>query len=257
MDDYHYRFSGIARLYGQVALERFRAAHIAIIGVGGVGSWAVEALVRSGIGTLTLIDLDDVCLSNVNRQLPALTSTIGKSKVSVLAERARSINPEIVIHEHLRFFTEATANELLNNSYDAIIDAIDTVKHKALLVHACHTRNIPLIIAGGAGGKRNPADIRRADLLRVSNDPLLRKLKQTLRRDYGFNPGQPFGIECVYSIENPVFPGSDGCVYTEKQATGDGLRLNCDTGFGSATQVTGAFGFSAAAAAIDLILRKK
>ena len=244
MSDYKTRFGAIGRLYGVEGLARIRKARVCIIGLGGVGSWVVEALARSGIGALMLVDMDEVCLSNVNRQIHALDDTIGQSKASALAERVRKIAPECTVTVEEVFLTEATIDRLLEPKYDWIIDAIDTTKHKCLLISEARKRNLRLITCGGAGGCIDPSRIKIQDLARTINDPLLLQVRKKLRREYGF-PGfkrQKFKIDCVYSDELPVFPMPDGTVSTERE-TGEDYRLNCDVGFGSATYVTGTVGF--------------
>lgn len=252
------RFSGIARLYGGDALPKLRRAHIAVIGVGGVGSWTAEALARSGVGEVSLIDLDEVCITNVNRQLPALDGAVGKFKVAALAERMRLINPELKVNETLAFFTENTADRLLETGFDVIVDAIDAADEKAFLIATCRDRQIPLVVVGGAGGKSNPAGVSTDDLAFATNDRLLRLVRKMLRQKYNFpdqHTNSPFGFRAVFSTENARFPWADGTV-REDPEPGSHLRLNCATGFGTATPVTGTFGFTAAAEAIGLILAK-
>lgn len=254
MSDYETRFSAIGRLYGVAGLARVRAARVCVIGLGGVGSWVVEALARSGIGALTLVDMDEVCLSNVNRQIHAMDGAVGRSKASVLAERVGKIAPECEVTVEEVFFTEATMERLLEPEYDYIIDAIDGTKHKCLLIAEARKRNLKLITCGGAGGCIDPSRVRIQDLARTINDPLLLQVRKKLRRDYGF-PGfkrQKFKIDCVYSDELPVFPKEDGTVSTERES-GEDYRLNCDTGFGSATYVTGTVGFFLAAEVVKRI----
>lgn len=250
------RFSGLARLYGKYALPRLRGAHVAVLGLGGVGSWAVEALTRSGIGKITLIDLDDICITNSNRQLPALEGQIGRPKVVALAERMRLINPEIEIQERVKFFTQSNADELLCPSYDCVIDGIDQADLKAFLIVTCLERKIPLVVAGGAGGKQNPGAVSTDDLAFATNDRLLKLVRRDLRNHYGFpheEAKEPFGIRSVFSTENAKYPWIDGSVRATPEP-GSHLRLNCDTGLGSSTPVTGTFGFAAASEAIRLIL---
>ena len=158
------RFGGIARLYGKAAFGRFLSSRVAVVGVGGVGSWAVESLARSGIGHLTLVDLDEICVTNVNRQLHAVDGQIGRQKTEVMAERARAIHPGAQVEVVPRFFTEHSAAEILTSGFDAVIDAIDTTRHKALLLAECHRRGIFAVTCGGAGGRRDPTRIRVADL---------------------------------------------------------------------------------------------
>ncbi|TVP79715.1 MAG: tRNA cyclic N6-threonylcarbamoyladenosine(37) synthase TcdA [Puniceicoccaceae bacterium] len=248
MSDYEIRFGAIGRLYGRSGLARIRAAHVCVVGLGGVGAWAVEALARSGIGALTLVDMDEVCLSNVNRQIHALDNTVGRSKAAVLAERVKLIAPECVVTVEAVFFTEATAERLLAQKYDYIIDAIDATKHKCLLIAEARKRGFQLITCGGAGGCIDPSRIKICDLARTINDPLLLQVRKRLRRDYGFPKlsRQKFKVDCVYSDELPVYPQADGTVSAER-AAGEDYRLNCDAGFGSATFLTGTVGFFLAA----------
>ena len=226
-------------------MERLRAAHVAVIGVGGVGSWTVEALARSGIGRLTLIDADEVCVSNVNRQLPALDGKIGIAKVDALAKRMHAINPELSIEAKQDFFTAETANDLLTVKFDFVVDAIDTLANKALLIAECRKRGLPVITSGGAGGRKDGTSVRVADLAQASHDPLLQKLRKKLRAEFGFSvdPKLPFGIPAVYSPEIPTPPESCEA----------GLRMDCNSGYGAVTFVTGAFGFAAAGWVVNSI----
>jgi tRNA A37 threonylcarbamoyladenosine dehydratase len=252
------RFGGVERLLGRAALERLAQAHVAVIGLGGVGSWTVEALARTGVGALTLIDLDDVCVSNVNRQLPAVSGQIGRPKATVLNERVALINPRCRVTPALEFFTAASAERLLGAGYDCIVDAIDGVPAKALLVAAAKARGIPIVTVGGAGGRRDPTQVRTGDLGESSSDALLRLVRKTLRREHGFAPGAQrgrmhFGIRCVWSEERQVFPWANGTCHAQREP-GSTLKLDCATGFGTAVFVTGAFGLAAAAEAVRLVL---
>ena len=246
--DFADRFGGIARLYGRAGLERLRASHVCIIGVGGVGSWVVEALARSGVGGLTLIDLDDVCVTNVNRQLPALDGQIGRPKVDVLAERVRLIQPSCEVKTIPDFFTAANAAELLTPRYDFVIDATDKMTNKCVIIAGCRERGVPVLTFGGAGGKRDGTAVRVADLPPSEQDELFRQVRRKLRRDFGFPRGsqEDFDVPCVYSPEKPVFPWSNGTCAVEPEPGGESLQLDCASGFGTATFVTGAFGFAAA-----------
>jgi len=252
--DYQQRFSGIARLYGSAGANALRQAHVCVVGVGGVGSWSVEALARTGIGALTLIDLDEVCVSNTNRQLPALTSEVGRSKVQVLKERAFGINPECQVTTIEEFFTSTNATRILDLNFNCVLDAIDDVANKSLLLAECARRQIPAVTVGGAGGRRDPTGIRITDLAFTSHDRLLQRVRKILRSDYNFpeSPKTPFGIPCVYSVEPPVFPQPDGSVCAVRGEATE-LRMNCNSGYGSATFVTGAFGFAAAAEVVRLL----
>jgi tRNA threonylcarbamoyladenosine dehydratase len=252
--DFNFRFSGIARLYSQQGLERLRNSHAAVIGVGGVGSWVAEALARSGVGTITLVDLDDVCVSNVNRQLHALDGEIGKPKVVSMASRIRAINPECILHEQHMFFNEQTAPELLSMGYDVVIDAIDVVIKKCQLIVECKMRGIPVVVMGSAGGRRDPTRVKKVDLARSFDDPLLKKVRKRLRQRHRFprNPRKKWHISCVFSDEPMVYPQADGTVC--KTLTPDtNLKLDCASGYGTASFVTGTFGFVAAAEAINIL----
>lgn len=248
MSDYNTRFGALSRLYGNEGFARLQSSHIAVIGLGGVGSWVVEALARSGIGEMTLIDMDEVCLSNVNRQIHALDDTVGRSKAEVLSERITSISPNCAVHTKACFFTESTAKSLLDSDYDMIVDTIDTTKNKCLLIAEARKRRFRLVTCGGAGGRLDPSRLKLVDLARTINDPLLLQVRKRLRRDYGFprRPKQKFKIDCVYTDELPIFPRADGSTALERESGAD-YRLNCEEGFGSAAFVTGAMGFMLAA----------
>jgi tRNA threonylcarbamoyladenosine dehydratase len=247
MSDYEERFGGIGRLFAVEGLQRLRRAHVAVIGIGGVGSWAVEALARSGIGELTLVDLDEICVSNVNRQLHAMDGEIGKPKVEVMARRVQAINPECRVHPLNVFFTEANAQEILSVPFDFVLDAIDSLSKKCLLIAACHGKNIPVITVGAAGGRRDPSAIQVADLAKATNDRLLRETRSKLRGRHGFPRGEKkFNVDCVFSTEAVAYPRKDGSVCAQPEPGAD-LHLNCNSGFGTASFVTGTFGFVAAA----------
>lgn len=254
MSDYEARFGGIARLYGTEGLKRLSNAHVCVIGLGGVGCWVVEALVRTGIGKLTLVDMDEVCLSNVTRQLHALNDTIGQPKAKVLAERVARISPDCKVVTEICFFTQATMERLLEPAYDYIVDAIDTTNYKCLLIAEARKRSLNLITCGGAGGRTDPTRVQVADLARTINDPLLLQVRKRLRQSYGFPAykRQKFKIDCVFSDEMPVFPKEDGSTSCEREK-GTDYRLNCDQGFGSATFLTGTFGFFLAAEVVRRI----
>lgn len=259
-EDYNRRFGGIARLYGTEGLNNLLKAHVLIIGLGGVGTWAAEALARSGVGSITLVDLDDICITNTNRQIHAMEGMIGKLKVEATRERILSINPQCNVLAIEEFFTANTAEEILGQKYDYVIDAIDSLQNKCVLAALCKEKKIPLIVTGGAAGKRNPAMIKVDDLGLACNDSLLFSLRKRLRQEFAFPSGagftrskkQIFNIACVYSAEEPMFPKSDGSVCSVADASVN-LKLDCETGMGSITHITGTFGFLAASHVISQI----
>jgi tRNA A37 threonylcarbamoyladenosine dehydratase len=243
------RFGGIRRLYGDAALHGFRQAHVCVIGIGGVGSWAAEALARSAVGRLTLIDPDHVAESNINRQLPALETTLGMAKVHVMAERIGQINPDCTVATVEELLTADNIAGLLEPGFDYVIDCIDGFRVKAGLIAHCRRRRMALVSVGGAGGRRDPTRIRVADLSRSEHDALLSKTRRLLRSDYGFskNPKRRFDVPCVYSLEQPVFPDGHGCVGPARPAGEAAHGLTCAGGLGSVMTVTAGFGLAAAA----------
>jgi len=247
--DFDRRFGGVARLYGAPALARFRLAQVCVIGVGGVGSWAIEALARSAIGHLTMIDLDNLAESNVNRQVHALTDTLGQAKVTALAERIRQINPYCQVTEVEDFITADNLEEMLGaKRYDYVIDAIDNVRAKAALIAYCREHGIRLITIGSAGGQVDPTCIEIRDLARTEQEPLLAKVRKLLRSQYRFPRGEKskFGIDAVFSTEPLRMPVSEeACAVGDQEAVGV-TGLNC-AGYGSAVVVTATFGLVAAA----------
>ncbi len=253
------RFGGVGRLLGMQALECLSRAHVAVVGIGGVGSWTVEALARSGVGRLTLVDLDDVCVTNTNRQLPALAGTIGRPKVEVLTERVREINPSCGVRAVSEFFTQQSAERLLAGDFSCVVDAIDVLANKCLLIGAARSRGFPVVTIGGAGGKRDVDRIQRGDLGEAFSDELLRQVRKRLRRDHGFARGTEkgkmvFGVRCVWSSEQRVYPLSDGTCALEPEGREGSLRMDCAGGFGAGVWVTGSLGFAAAQEAVEQIL---
>ena len=246
--DFERRFGGIARLYGAPALARFTAAHICVIGVGGVGSWVVEALARNAIGHLTLIDLDNVAESNINRQIQATSQTLGQAKVTALAERIAQINPYCVVTQVEDFITPDNLDAMIGaHQFDYVIDAIDNVKAKTALIAYCREHGIALITIGAAGGQTDPSKIDIRDLCRTEQEPLLALVRKRLRQHHGFPRGtkNKFGIDAVFSMEALSMP-----VTEEVCEVGEGTTavsgLNC-AGFGSSVVVTASFGLRAAA----------
>ncbi|MEO0446964.1 MAG: tRNA threonylcarbamoyladenosine dehydratase [Verrucomicrobiota bacterium] len=247
------RFGGIVRLFGPEGMDRLAAAHACVVGIGGVGVWAVESLARTGIGHLTLIDLDDLCVTNVNRQLHALEETVGRSKIEVMEQRIRSISPACEVHLHHQFLTPSNARNLVVPGMDVVVDAIDAMDAKCSLLATCRAQEIPVVTCGGAGGKREAAKVRVKDLTMATNDRLLRRVRKVLRRDHGFSrdPNAPFGIPAVYCEEDARLLRVDGSVVTEAE---EGVRISCDAGLGTASFVTGTVGLLAAGEAVRLLL---
>lgn len=246
-DEYGRRFAGVAKIYGDDSFNHYASSHVMVIGIGGVGSWAVEALARTGVGELTLVDMDVVAASNINRQLPAMSSTLGHEKIEVMAERCRSINPRIKINLIDDYLTPENVTEILQGRPDLILDCIDDVKAKLALMLHCRFNKLPLIVSGGAGGKLDPLKIRVADLSKTEQDPMLAKLRTQLRsKGICKKPKEKFGITCVYSIDNP-FSSSDICPSA-------GLRCG---GYGSAVVVTSSFAMIAVAEALKKLDQKR
>jgi tRNA threonylcarbamoyladenosine dehydratase len=242
--DLERRFGGLRRLYGDAGYERIRASRIAVVGVGGVGSWAAEALARSGVAELTLIDLDHVAESNINRQVHALESTLGQAKVRALAERVAQIHPGCVVHEVEEFVEPGNWPALMPHAVDVVIDACDQRAAKAAIAAWALAQRASLVICGAAGGKRLAHAVAVDDLAAVTHDPLLASLRQQLRRHSGAARKGAIGLTCVYSRESVKRPDGECDV--------DG-SLNCH-GYGSSVGVTATFGFVAANAALELRL---
>ena len=246
--DFERRFGGVRRLYGEVAFQRFQQAHVCIVGVGGVGSWAAESLARSAIGRITLIDLDNIAESNTNRQVHALGDEYGKAKVSAMAQRIHAINPACEVIEIEDFVTLDNLEDMLGRGYDFVIDAIDNARVKAAIINWCRRRKIRMIASGGAGGRVDPARIQLGDLARSVQDPLLSRVRVLLRREYGFpkDSKKKFGVECVFSSEPLRMPeNGESCDADDKPVSG----INC-AGFGAAMTVTASFGLWMASRAL-------
>jgi len=268
MSDYTLRFGGIARLYGQHGAHILQNAHFCVIGIGGVGSWVAEALARNGIGSLTLIDLDDICITNINRQIHALSETIGESKVDVMSERIKQINPNCQVNIVEDFVTIENLSDLLNQSYDYVIDAIDSIDIKTRLIAHCTRNKLPIITIGGAGGQVDPSKIAITDLSKTYQDPLLAKVKNQLRREFNFPRAdvvkaskRKFSVDAVFSTEQLRYPTELGGICLAKPDTrnskNNAMRLDCSGGFGATTHVTATFAFFAVGCAIDKLLKKK
>ncbi len=255
------RFAGIDRLYGHGSVARFRQCRIAVVGMGGVGSWAVEALARTGIGHLTLIDADDLCVSNTNRQLPALEGQYGRAKVEAMAERCRAINPAIEVDAVQSFLTPSNLDELLDRGFDLVLDACDSFRSKVELIAWCRRRKLPVIVVGSAGGRTDPTLVRVRDLSRTEHDAMLALIRKKLRGEFNFpkNTGRYFSVSAIYSLENVKYPQPDGsvCGLRPKVAGDAALKLDCGAGLGAATHITGVFAFAAVGRALEILLKPK
>ncbi|MCA9636819.1 MAG: tRNA threonylcarbamoyladenosine dehydratase [Myxococcales bacterium] len=258
----HRRFDRMGRLVGDRAMARLFQSHVAVIGLGGVGSWAAESLVRSGVGRLTIVDFDLVCVTNANRQLHAMKGTTGKPKAEVMAERLRMINPRCEVEAIREFYNEGNSAEILGRGPDLVIDAIDNLAAKTHLIATCYRQGIPLVVSGGASGRLDPTRIREADITEVGGDPFLAATRKILRQRHEMPRGDArWGIPAIYSTEAPLDPlelDYDG---------GQGFKCVCPQGqnsphacehrnviYGTASFVTGAFGLACAAAAVRTIL---
>ncbi|GAB2491944.1 tRNA threonylcarbamoyladenosine dehydratase [Pseudoxanthomonas sangjuensis] len=255
------RFAGIDRLYGRGAVEKFARSRVAVVGLGGVGSWVAEALARSGVGHLTLIDADDICVSNTNRQLPALAGQYGRNKVDAMAERCRAINPSIEIDAVPAFVVASNLERLLDKGYDLVLDACDSFRTKVEMAAWCRRRKLPIVVSGSAGGRTDPTQVRVRDLSRTEHDALLALVRKKLRGEFNFpkNPQRYFGVPAVYSLENVKYPQTDGSVCGLRPQLGAdaALKLDCGIGLGAATHITGTFAFAMVGKALELLLKGK
>ena len=251
------RFGGIDRLYGHGAAHALSASHACVIGIGGVGSWVAEGLARSGVGRLTLIDLDHVAESNINRQVHALDATLGQAKVQAMAERIAAFSPHCRVDTIEDFLTPENAEALLAG-FDVVVDAIDNVRAKVAIAATCRIRGLPLIMAGGAGGKIDPAQIRVDDLARTLQDPLLSKVRAQLRKGHGFtrDPKKTFGIEAVFSTEPLRYPAAATCdVGEHAPAVPRGPQGLACAGYGSSMAMTASVGLFCVSRAVEHLLR--
>ncbi len=262
----HRRFDRAARLFGEPGLHRLMAARVLVVGVGGVGSFAAEALARSGVGNLVLIDFDKVCVTNTNRQLHTMKGTVGRHKVEVMAERLRLVHPTSQVEAVQKFYNNETSDELLSGPIDYVIDCIDNLTAKAHLVATCLARKLPVVSSMGAAARLDPTQIKVDDLSNTIKDPFARALRKILREQHGIDAvkGSPIGVRAVFSIEEPIAPSP--LSYDE----GVGFRCVCPGGKngmhdcdrraridGTAAFLTGAFGLTAASVVVrDLIAER-
>ena len=256
-----HRFGGIERLYGRGSLARLQACHVAVIGIGGVGSWLVEALARSGIGKMSLYDADEVCVSNSNRQLPALDGNFGSNKAELMRARCLAINPDMQVDAVPSFITPANMADQLSPGFDLIVDACDSFRVKVELIVWCRRRKQKLVVVGAAGGRTDPTQVRVRDLARTEHDALLALIRRKLRTEFNFPKSKHryFSVPAVYSLENVQYPQADGSVCGIRPATDPeaGFKLDCGDGLGAATHVTGTFAFAAAAKSLEILLGRK
>ncbi len=251
--DYAKRFGGIARVYGEAGFARLQRAHVCVIGLGGVGSWAAEALARSGVGALTLIDMDVVAESNINRQLVATSDQLGRDKIAVMQARIELINPVCKVTSVDEFVSRDNLVQLLGHGFSFVIDCIDDFRTKAALIAFCRQQRIKLVTTGGAGGQVDPSKIVLADLSNTEHDVLLARTRKLLRQDYGFskNLKRSFGVKAVYSKEQLNYPDGAGGVQAQRPKSGESTEtlngLNCAGGLGSITHVTASFAMFAVA----------
>jgi tRNA A37 threonylcarbamoyladenosine dehydratase len=259
----HRRFDRMGRLIGDEKMKRLMNSHVMVIGLGGVGSWAAESLVRSGVGEVTLVDFDEICVTNINRQVHALSANVGTQKSEVMAARMKQINPRVQVNAIARFYNAETADELFARRPDHVVDAIDNMTAKSHLLTYCRDRAIPVVCSTGSGGRLDPTQVKVADLAATEVDPLARELRKILRQKHGFPAadGQPFGIPAVFSSEpytDPVdlhYDGGKGfrCVCPQ----GDNPYFTCDRRnviMGNASFVTGTFGFVCASLVVRALI---
>ncbi|HMU40703.1 MAG TPA: tRNA threonylcarbamoyladenosine dehydratase [Pseudomonadota bacterium] len=255
---HHRRFDRMARLVGDAGLLRLKRAHVLVVGLGGVGSFAAEALARSGIGKLTLVDFDRVCVTNTNRQLQAMRGTVGKLKAQVLADRLALIHPQLVLSVVPRFYDAATSGVILSCEPDFVVDAIDNLSAKGHLLATCKENGLRVVTALGAAGRSDPFALRLDDLSQTRIDPMAQEVRKILRTKWGFPKDGPFGIPSVYSIERPKppcdvqFDGEDGfsCVCPG----GNNDHHSCEKRrliYGTASFVTGSFGLACASVVVN------
>ena len=249
----HRRFDRMGRLVGDDMMRKLFNSHVMIIGLGGVGSWAAESLARSGVGKLTIIDFDEICITNANRQLHALQGLVGQKKAVVMGERLKKINPQAIVQVITKFYNKDTSEEILALKPDFIVDAIDNLTAKTFLLNECKTQNINVITSGGASAKMDPTMIKIKDLANTVMDPLAHSVRKILRQEYNFPRKGEFGIACVFSDEVPMDP------VELKYDLGQGFKCVCPQGeidphscthrsviYGNASFITGAFGLAAA-----------
>ena len=249
----HRRFDRMGRLVGDEIMKKLFSSHVMVIGLGGVGSWAAESLARSGVGKLTVVDFDEICITNANRQLHALQGLVGQKKANVMAERLKKINPQAQVEALPIFYNKDTSLEVLSRKPDYIVDAIDNLTAKTYLLNQCRTQGIKVITSGGASAKMDPTRIKITDLAQTVVDPMANTVRKILRQEYNFPREKYFGIPCVFSDEVPMEP------VELKYDNGQGFKCVCPQGqndlhscmhrnviYGTASFLTGSFGLAMA-----------
>lgn len=241
-NSYDSRFGSIQRLYTTKGQSIIKNAHVAIVGIGGVGSWAAESIARSGVGKITLMDMDDICYTNIGRQIHALSSNAGQFKVSAMKQRILDINPDCEVNAIEDFFTESSMENFFSYKYDYVIEAIDSVNNKALLIAQCYHRKIPIITCGGAAGKVDPSKVLISDLNKTKNDPLLSRMRKVLRKKHDFEQykSRKYGIPCVFSLEFSRYYNEDNLC--DRPTGPESARINCHQGMGTCSFITGTYG---------------
>ncbi|MCE3010243.1 MAG: tRNA threonylcarbamoyladenosine dehydratase [Proteobacteria bacterium] len=258
----HRRFDRMGRLVGDPAMKKLMNSHVMILGLGGVGSWAAESLMRSGVGQLTIVDFDEICITNANRQIHALQGLVGKKKATVMAERLRKINPQATVKEIPQFYNEQNSEMILAEKPDFVIDAIDNLTAKTHLIATCRERGISMITSGGASARLDPLSVKLVDLAKTHSDPLCHQVRKILRQRYAFPKDGEFGIPCVFSDEEPMMP------VELNYDNGEGFKCVCPQGqndfhscdkrrmiYGTASFMTGNFGFVMASFAVRHLVR--
>ena len=244
------KFQGVGTLLGDGSLDIIKESKVLVIGLGGVGTWTVESLARSGFMNLTLMDLDDICVSNTNRQLHAHEGNYGKFKAEALAERVNLINPDCFVDARLEYYSSKNSDKIIDEGFDLIIDAIDTVDAKCILIRDCYRKGVSLVTVGGAGGKQDPTKVTYANLNKSYNDMLLKGVRKKLKREFNIDiNNRKFKIPAVFSIE----PSAK----SQECNINPGVKFDCEGGLGTATYMTGTFGFVASYIAVKELLKKK
>jgi tRNA A37 threonylcarbamoyladenosine dehydratase len=258
----HRRFDRMGRLVGDTVMEKLFRTHVMVIGIGGVGSWAAESLARSGVGKITLVDFDEVCITNANRQLHALQGMVGKKKAEVMGERLRKINPQMHVEVIPMFYNAENSAQILAHAPDYIVDAIDNLTAKAFLLNTCREQNLKVVTSAGAAARLDPLQIKRADLADTYGDPMAQQLRKILRQKYDWPHKGPFGMQCIFSDETPIQP------VELHYDNGEGFKCVCPQGqndlhscdnrnviWGTASFVTGAFGLNMASWIVQEIVK--